>query len=143
MNDGPWILVVDDDPVLRDLLREVLQLHGMRVTTLSQSAQALGRCLGAAIRPDLLVVDLHLPEFSGLQLLRILRQGEVRIPALAMSGICDHMSPDQMREIGCSAFLGKPFEIAHLLEKVEDLLGIQTDAAGGERPERRATKRQP
>ncbi|MFB3812891.1 MAG: response regulator [Terriglobales bacterium] len=111
------ILVVDDEPCIRELIRDVLEGRGCQVLEAGDAAQALTLC--ASGHPDLLLVDFALPGANGLQMLGQLREllGSSRIPAVLMSGYDAQGTTDQ-----AAACLMKPFSASELVSKVVAVL---------------------
>lgn len=123
------LLLVEDNPSLADGLREALQDEGFAVNHVTTAGAAL-----AALRsdpPDLLVLDLGLPDRDGLQVLRELRSDGMRLPVLLLTArdtIDDKVSG---LDSGADDYLAKPFDMAELLARLRVLerrLGIQTQA---------------
>lgn len=109
------ILVVEDDPTVRQLICEVLVSEGFEVDAAADGRQALDRV--AERRPALLVLDLTLPLMSGPDLIAALRrQDGPPPPILVISGAGD--APRKARELGAFAYLQKPFDIDMLLDLV-------------------------
>ncbi len=113
------ILVVDDEPALRDLLAELLGDEGHTVLTAADGAAA-AEILGRAA-PDLVVTDAMMPRLDGPGLLRWMRtQPALRgVPAVVVSAV-GRVDPDGL---GAVAFVAKPFELAALLAAVDAALG--------------------
>ncbi len=111
------ILVVEDERDIRDMLCELFEEEGYRVTCVNHWAQMMP--INEAYRPDLLFVDLMLPGVSGIELARRLREdGLPDTPMVAMSA-----SPDMLRSAAHSKLfqetLPKPFDIERLLTYAE------------------------
>ncbi len=130
MRPGPTILVVDDSPVCRTVLRVALSRAGYQVQTCSDGLSALSTLASpGAPPPDLLLLDWLLPHLSGLQLTYLLRH-QTRYPQLSRLPIlmlsCRHSTLDRLkaRLAGASAFLAKPFTISDLLTTVQHLLTL-------------------
>jgi DNA-binding response OmpR family regulator len=85
----PWILVADDDPTVRDVWTTTLRQAGYRTVEARDGREALD--LMKMIVPDLMILDLLMPEFTGKEVLQQLRQSAVisRIPVLIISGFLD------------------------------------------------------
>src|ERR1700710_1594298 len=114
------ILVVDDDPELRDLLRDYLNRQGMEVSVLHDAA-SLERRLERE-RPDLIVLDLMMPGVDGLTALRQLRATGDDIPVIMLTARADDVDRIVGLEMGADDYLGKPFEPRELLARVEAVL---------------------
>ena len=109
------ILVVDDDPQVRELIREILESEGFDVDTAADGHQALEKV--ARRRPSLLVLDLTLPLMSGPELAaRLQHHDHAPIPILVISG--DGRAPSKAKQLGAYAYLHKPFQIDALLDSV-------------------------
>jgi two-component system phosphate regulon response regulator PhoB len=115
------ILVVDDHDDTRELVRRTLQGAGYSVRSASDGRQALGLILDHST-PDLIILDMMMPVMGGADLIEVLAcyQRLVAIPLLIISG----HPPSSMRRPHWR-YLQKPFELAELEEKVEELLRRQ------------------
>jgi DNA-binding response OmpR family regulator len=114
----PTILVVDDEPDLRLLVRMTLEGSGYTVEEASTAAEALERA--DEVRPALILLDIRLPDAEGFDVLRALRANEafVETPVVMMSA---HSSPPTLRKaevIGSHDYLIKPFKYDDLLALV-------------------------
>jgi PAS domain S-box-containing protein len=118
MTSLPMILVVEDNPISRKLLRVILEAEGYQVLEAPDGATALA--LLARQAPDLILQDLHLPDMDGFELVRRLRalpHGQ-DVPILAVSGFMARLEEAQAIEVGFNGFLGKPIAPAQLLESL-------------------------
>ena len=112
---GACVLVVDDDAQARQAIRWALEDEGLAVLTAADGREALGLAVERA--PDLVVLDLTLPEMDGYAVARSLRAGHAQpIPVLLITA--DGQAPPKARRVGAYAFLRKPFRIEDLLEAV-------------------------
>src|SRR5947209_17607778 len=84
MADGPRVLVVDDDPQLREALSRALDIDGYDVTTASNGVKALDAISSA--RPDVMVLDVMMPYVGGLDVCRTLRERKDRLPIAVLTG---------------------------------------------------------
>ncbi len=114
------ILIIDDDPELRDLLRDYLQRQGMEVSVLHDAA-SLERRLERE-RPDLIVLDLMMPGVDGLTALRQLRATGDDIPVIMLTARADDVDRIVGLELGADDYLGKPFNPRELLARVQAVL---------------------
>lgn len=111
------ILLVDNEPAVRDMLAAILRLEGYRVRTTATGADALA--LADAVQPDIVLLDVHMPGMDGYAVLDQLLQRRPGVPVLLMSGSPDL---DRARAAGASSFLEKPYHPAEVLEEVARLL---------------------
>jgi CheY-like chemotaxis protein len=116
------VLVVDDDETILGLITETL-----KGAKLDLDVQATTSGYDACVRfgefePDLVILDIHLQDIDGTEVFRSMRRGSHGSAArfLAISGLVSRIG--EMMDLGCSAFLAKPFELSALVEKVADLL---------------------
>jgi two-component system KDP operon response regulator KdpE len=114
------ILVVDDEPAIRRLLKTSLTTHGYDV-----SEAAGGKAALAAIRqqrPELIVLDLGLPDIDGIDLIRSLRADGISIPIVVLSSRSDEPGKVQALDLGADDYVTKPFGIDELLARVRAAL---------------------
>jgi DNA-binding response OmpR family regulator len=113
------ILVVDDDPSVRSVVKDALQQDGYQVDTVSTGRQVLAAF--ARHRPALLVLDLAMPEMDGPRLVRTLRDQTRwgRVPLVVLSGI--PQAPEVGARLGARACVRKPFDLQELLATVEQV----------------------
>jgi PAS domain S-box-containing protein len=114
--DSPLILVVDDEPDIRGLLRDQLELEGFRVIEAGRALEAVE--VARERQPDLITMDLMLPDLDGFEAIRLLRQTERtrEIPVVILSGV--ELNADDTRALGPTALLNKPFSHLDLLAAV-------------------------
>ena len=116
------IAVIDDDPNMRDLLRIHLSAIGVVVETYADAATGIRAIIENA--PDVLVLDLTLPDLGGLEVLEALR-GDTEtkhIRVLVLTSRTDEDTHAQARRLGANAFLTKPIRREELVEGVLNLL---------------------
>jgi len=114
------ILVIEDDRALREGLVLNFELHGYRVAAAADGEEGMRKAFD--LRPDLIVLDVMLPGWSGLDILTELRDHNENVPVLILSA---RGSTDQKIEglnIGADDYLAKPFELRELLARVEAML---------------------
>jgi len=116
------ILVVDDEFDIVDVLSDLLTAEGYRVVTASNGREGLTRA--AEAHPDLILLDRMMPVVDGAEMLRLLRQEPEldRIPVIMMSAAEGRRLA---QELGCAAFLKKPFDLNTLLETVARLVSSE------------------
>src|SRR5258708_33749714 len=124
----PHILIVDDDLQIRKLLGRYLAEQGFRVTLASDK-----RSLGAALESNdikLIVVDVMLPDGSGLDICRDMRAEDSQIPIILLPALKEDVDRIIGLEIGADDYLGKPFNPRELAARIRAVLRRQNDADG-------------
>jgi two-component system cell cycle sensor histidine kinase/response regulator CckA len=114
------VLVVDDEPLVRLHLRHALQGHGYEVEE-AEGGQA-GLELFTRNRPGLVVLDMTMPDLSGIEVLRRIRALDGEVPVILTSGYHDAVLDSEA--IGFQAFLAKPYTLAELMLAVERALAL-------------------
>jgi FixJ family two-component response regulator len=115
------IVVVDDDPDILHSLELVLSLCGYQ-TKLFASAEEFLRA-APTLEAACLVLDIQLGEISGVELIRALCAEGFAVPVIFMTGSHDDLHRRQAMELGCAAFLLKPFSAERLIETVRKAIG--------------------
>lgn len=123
------IVVVDDDPEVRRLVRDVLGHDGFHVTTVGDGESLLALLPGH--HPDLVILDLMLPGIQGLDVLRKLRT-HGRVPTIVVSGKGDETDRVVGLELGADDYLVKPFSHRELLARVHAVLRRSRDQSASE-----------
>jgi DNA-binding response OmpR family regulator len=113
------ILVVDDEPVLRETLAEALDADGFRVVTAADGREALSRF--REHQPDLVVLDLMLPELSGIEVCRIIR-AESGVPIVMLTAKSSELDKVVGLELGADDYVTKPFSLRELSARIRALL---------------------
>jgi two-component system, cell cycle response regulator DivK len=116
------ILLVEDDPMIRNLISRRLMVGGYQVLTASDGVQAVQRAL--VDRPELIVMDMGLPILNGWQATHRIRSMPITrtIPIIALTAYA--MKEDRMKclAVGCNEYETKPVDFKRLLEKIRVLL---------------------
>ena len=124
------VLIVDDEPPIRKLLRMGLTAQGYHVLEAPDGATALDLI---AEKPDLVILDLGLPDMEGLDLLRSIRAQNERVPIVVLSSRGDEAAKVQALDIGADDYVTKPFGTYELLARMRAALRHQLQVQG-ERP---------
>jgi DNA-binding response OmpR family regulator len=122
----PHILVVDDDPQIRSLLREYLTGYALRVTVVASGQEMLKTLADEAI--DLVVLDLRLAGEDGMAIARSLRD-QSAIPIVMLTGVKDEADRVMGLELGADDYLTKPFSPRELLARIRTVLRRTKSAA--------------
>ena len=112
------LLVIDDEPLNRELLASSLSAAGYEVEVAKDGFAALAQMHGAL--PDLIISDLKMPNMSGFEFLSIARRRFPQIPTIAVSG--EFHAPIEPLGVIADAFLSKPFSLDELEAKIAELL---------------------
>lgn len=124
------ILVIDDEPPIRKLLRMGLSTQGYEILDAPNGKVGL-ELLGQ--NPDLVILDLGLPDIQGLELLRMIRARSERVPIVVLSSRADEAGKVQALDLGADDYVTKPFGMDELLARMRAALRHQLQAQG-ERP---------
>jgi two-component system, OmpR family, response regulator len=113
------IVVVDDEPDARDMVGDYLRMHGFKVSLCDGGASL--RAEIARGRPDLIVLDLHMPKEDGLSIIRDLKQ-KSDIPVIMLTATASPIDRVVGLELGADDYLAKPCEMRELLARVRSVL---------------------
>lgn len=117
------ILVIDDEPAIRRLIRGAMESVGYTVREAENGCEGLNQC--EAWTPDVVITDIFMPEQDGLQTMRTLRKTFPRARIIAISGGGDMGDLDVLRTaraMGATTILQKPFDMSTLRKVVERIL---------------------
>jgi DNA-binding response OmpR family regulator len=125
------LLVVEDEPTLRETLAEALAAEGFRIVTAADGRQALLRF--RAEHPDLVLLDLMLPELSGIEVCRIIR-AESSVPIVMLTAKDSELDKVLGLELGADDYVTKPFSLRELTARVRALFRREERVAGEAEP---------
>jgi CheY-like chemotaxis protein/anti-sigma regulatory factor (Ser/Thr protein kinase) len=117
------ILFVDDEPVLVAIGQDILQNLGYEVVALTSSAAALEKFFQNPRQYDLAILDLTMPQMTGMELARKLLQIRPDLPIILSSGFADKIRPKEVMEMGVREVITKPWSIRSLAETIKKALG--------------------
>lgn len=120
ISDKPHILVVDDDQRIRELLKQFLNRNNFFVTTSSNTIEANEEIKKFIF--DLMVVDLMMPNETGVEFLTKLRKEGNKTPAIMLTAMGDIENKTQCFENGCDDYLVKPFDPKELILRINNIL---------------------
>jgi two-component system, OmpR family, KDP operon response regulator KdpE len=124
------VLVVDDEPPIRKLLRMGLTAHGYHILEAPNAKTALELL---AETPDLIILDLGLPDAQGHEILKTIRARDERVPIVVLSSRSDESGKVQALDLGADDYVTKPFGMDELLARMRAALRHQLQTQG-ERP---------
>jgi len=114
-----WILLVDDEASILNMLTEVLRDEGYDVAACSGGVLALEAIRVARTEPDLVILDMRMPGMDGWQLAAELRSLQVEAPLLVMTA--GNQARQAAQDIGAAGFLGKPFDMEQFISSVASI----------------------
>ena len=118
----PRVLVIDDDPVIVELLRVNFEIEGFEVVSAGDGREGVERAKRE--RPDLVLTDIMMPRFDGLQLLRQLKDDPATrsLPVILLSAKAQSAEVQQGLELGADDYVTKPFDPLELIDRVNAVL---------------------
>lgn len=124
-----WVLVVDDDPYIRDVVAQLLEGEGYQIQEATNGAEALGVVNNAPHRPNVILLDLMMPVMDGWEFARRLQEHipPLDIPIIVLSAA--RLPNERLTVLGARAVLAKPFDVDELLDQVARLM--EDDTSGG------------
>ena len=125
MQGVPHILIVDDDPEIRKLLGRYLDQQGLRVSLAADRRELEEKLVTQQI--DLIVLDVMLPDASGLDICRQLRDRRPHVPVILLTALKEDVDRIIGLELGADDYLGKPFNPRELLARIRAVLRRVTD----------------
>ena len=127
--NGETILFVDDEPIIRDVVVEVLQRLGFKLVVAVDGADGLVKAIEHLGELRAVISDLHMPHMDGLGLVYALRRIKPGLPAIIVSGRLDEEVKDQLNALGDTGSLQKPFTESQLVDALKLVL-VQTEPVG-------------
>ena len=124
------ILLVEDDLILSETLVELLESEGYDVTLVSAGNKALEATYDKEF--ELMLLDVNIPDFSGFELLKMLRESGNETPCIFLTSLNDIASLSRGFEVGADDYLKKPFDFDELLVRIQALLRKSFSAQSNE-----------
>jgi two-component system cell cycle response regulator DivK len=117
------VLIVEDNELNMKLFNDLLEAHGYETVQTKSGVEAVG--LARSHRPDLILMDIQLPEVSGLQVTQWLKDDPAlsHIPVVAITAFAMKGDEEKIRQGGCEAYLSKPISVVKFLETVRNYIG--------------------
>ncbi len=116
------VLIVEDNELNMKLFHDLLEAQGYETLQTREGLSALS--LAREHRPDLILMDIQLPEISGLEVTKWLKEDEdlAAIPVVAVTAFAMKGDEERIREGGCEAYISKPISVSHFLDTIKRLL---------------------
>ena len=120
---APSVLIVEDNELNMKLFNDLLVAHGYKTIQTRNGFEALE--LARKHRPDLILMDIQLPEVSGLEVTKWLKDDPdlKHIPVVAVTAFAMKGDEERIREGGCEAYLSKPISVGKFIETIRHFLG--------------------
>ena len=120
---GPLVLVVDDDPRVREFIRINLELEGYEVREAERAEEALAAIENQS--PDLVLLDVVMPGTDGWEMLQRMQERHGSIPVIMFSGKVDEQTAGDATRRGAEGFVGKPFDPQQLIDRAKQLVPVE------------------
>ncbi len=116
------VLVVEDNELNMKLFHDLLEAHGYNILQTKDGIEALR--IAREHVPDLILMDIQLPEVSGLEVTRWIKEDDnlKKIPVIAVTAFAMKGDEEKIRDGGCEAYISKPISVAHFLQTVQRFL---------------------
>lgn len=118
------VLVVEDNDLNMKLFHDLLEAQGYQVLQTKDGIEALQ--MARRHRPDLILMDIQLPEVSGLEVTKWIKEDDdlKSIPIIAVTAFAMKGDEEKIRDGGCEAYIAKPISVAHFLKTVQHFLAL-------------------
>ena len=116
------VLIVEDNELNMKLFHDLLEAHGYDIIGTRDGMEALR--IARDRHPDLILMDIQLPEVSGLEVTKLIKEDDrlKSIPVIAVTAFAMKGDEEKIREGGCEAYIAKPISVSHFLETVKKFL---------------------
>ncbi|PCJ02358.1 MAG: two-component system response regulator [Alphaproteobacteria bacterium] len=134
------VLIVEDNELNMKLFQDLLEAHDIDTVSTREGKLAFG--MAREHKPDLIIMDIQLPEISGLEITKQLKQDEElkSIPVIAVTAFAMKGDEQKIREGGCEDYISKPISVARFIEVVKKHLN-SVDVAGDAEIEAKAVEK--
>src|ERR1041384_5120478 len=122
------VLIVEDNELNMKLFNDLLEAHGYATLKTADGIEAIE--LARTHHPDLILMDIQLPEVSGLEVTKWIKEDDAlkSIPVIAVTAFAMKGDEERIREGGCEAYISKPISVAMFIETVRPFIGEATAA---------------
>ena len=120
---GRKVLIVEDNELNMKLFHDLLEAHGYRTLQTKDGMEALR--LAREHHPHLILMDIQLPEVSGLEVTKWIKEDDSlkNIPVIAVTAFAMKGDEEKIREGGCEAYIAKPISVTNFMEVIQKTLG--------------------
>lgn len=123
------VLIVEDNELNMKLFNDLLEAHGIETVQTREGKKAFD--IAKEHKPDLIIMDIQLPEISGLDITALLKQDQElkSIPVIAVTAFAMKGDEQKIREGGCEDYISKPISVSQFIETVKKHLGGETPSS--------------
>ncbi len=120
------VLIVEDNELNMKLFHDLLDAHGYGVVECSNGAKVID--VARAEKPDLILMDIQLPEVSGLDVTKWIKEDEELkdIPVIAVTAFAMKGDEEKIRDGGCEDYISKPISVVRFLEVIQKYIGAES-----------------
>lgn len=120
------VLIVEDNELNMKLFNDLLEAHGYRVLQTREGLSALD--IARQHKPDLILMDIQLPEVSGIEVTKWLKEDDelLSIPVVAVTAFAMKGDEQKIREGGCEAYISKPISVASFLSTINGFFEVKS-----------------
>ena len=121
------VLIVEDNELNMKLFKDLLEVHNIDTVQTNNGNEAMD--LARKEMPDLILMDIQLPEISGLDITKMLKEDDElkSIPVIAVTAFAMKGDEEKIREGGCEDYISKPISVTNFLEVIQKHLGIEKE----------------
>ena len=121
------VLIVEDNELNMKLFKDLLEVHNIDTVQTNNGSEAMD--LARQQMPDLILMDIQLPEISGLDITKMLKEDDElkSIPVIAVTAFAMKGDEEKIREGGCEDYISKPISVTNFLEVIQKHLGIEKE----------------
>lgn len=120
--NAPQVLIVDDEPEMRNMLIEVLKTYQCVPLEASKATEAMVHM--EKYRVDLILLDIHMQGASGVDLLKVMRRRHLKIPTIIISGFVTEELAAELAQFGVAGIVAKPFMPTRIMEEIGRVIEI-------------------
>ena len=118
MNNSPTLMVIDDDPDLLDIYKEILQIEGLVTVSFTSGEEALEYCQNNS-NVKIIISDAHMGEMSGMTLLKKLKEHNSKLPTFYLLTGAFNITEEEVKSAGGRGLILKPFDLDVILERIK------------------------
>jgi two-component system cell cycle sensor histidine kinase/response regulator CckA len=122
---GELILIVDDEEAVRSVTKRILESNGYRTLIATQGTEAVACYVEKRYEISVVLTDLHMPDMGGVEAIAVLRQINPTVKVIVVTGAGSALGGPTATEMGVQAYIKKPFDVAHLLVTLHNVLQAQ------------------